>query len=185
MLKSQKKMEVGKECLVESETNTTTEVESCQEEEEPSGKNENVSGMFDILSRRAKEVSVKEDDGKSKERWDLFSKVCSAAAEQVKDNKDSNELTVNHFFVGKNEDGTKLDAEWSKYMEKTVKKEMKDLGDDENTGYHRIRQCGGCGETTFKKMKVCARCKKIHYCSKKCQRKHWKFGHKEICKKSV
>jgi len=28
---------------------------------------------------------------------------------------------------------------------------------------------------------ICAKCKKVHYCGKDCQRKDWKSGHKEIC----
>jgi len=28
----------------------------------------------------------------------------------------------------------------------------------------------------------CSQCKKVKYCSKSCQRKHWKLGHRHICK---
>ena len=34
-------------------------------------------------------------------------------------------------------------------------------------------------------LKRCVQCKKVQYCSKECQGKAWKKGHKEECKKSV
>ena len=31
-------------------------------------------------------------------------------------------------------------------------------------------------------MQICARCHKTRYCSKPCQKRHWKAGHKQECK---
>jgi len=39
--------------------------------------------------------------------------------------------------------------------------------------------CAVCG---CRADKSCAQCKKVHYCSGKCQRAHWKAGHKLNCK---
>ena len=43
--------------------------------------------------------------------------------------------------------------------------------------------CGNCGNQEKNKLKVCARCKAFSYCSKECQVKHWKAGHKVDCKR--
>jgi hypothetical protein len=42
--------------------------------------------------------------------------------------------------------------------------------------------CANCGSRDVRKFKVCARCKCFSYCSKECQVKHWKAGHKVDCK---
>lgn len=42
------------------------------------------------------------------------------------------------------------------------------------------KQCAVCGSTL--KLQHCARCPDIHYCSKDCQKSHWKI-HKTICGK--
>lgn len=47
----------------------------------------------------------------------------------------------------------------------------------------RCAQCGDTSEETKNKLKVCSRCKAFSYCSKECQVKHWKAGHKKDCKK--
>lgn len=45
--------------------------------------------------------------------------------------------------------------------------------------------CAHCGVTSKARpppqMQRCSRCKKIYYCSRDCQRKHWKGKHKEHC----
>ena len=43
------------------------------------------------------------------------------------------------------------------------------------------QKCGACGQegATSK----CGTCKKARYCGKECQRKHWKEGHKLVCRK--
>ena len=43
------------------------------------------------------------------------------------------------------------------------------------------RHCANCGERNSE-MKKCADCGKVQYCSRECQKKHWKV-HKEHCKK--
>ena len=40
--------------------------------------------------------------------------------------------------------------------------------------------CAQCGVTPSN-LSVCARCKAVSYCSKECQRVHWKAGHKKAC----
>jgi hypothetical protein len=42
--------------------------------------------------------------------------------------------------------------------------------------------CVRCGQR-FPKLKVCAQCKTVAYCSRECQLAHWKAGHKAVCKK--
>jgi len=41
--------------------------------------------------------------------------------------------------------------------------------------------CGHCQETNCQ-LQNCSRCKDIAYCSRECQIKHWKLGHKLVCK---
>lgn len=45
--------------------------------------------------------------------------------------------------------------------------------------------CGGCGEIKGKdgtNLLECGGCRKHRYCSKACQKHHWKVSHKEFCK---
>ena len=42
--------------------------------------------------------------------------------------------------------------------------------------------CTNCLKQTCKKLSRCSRCKIAHYCSKECQKDHWKNGHKKQCK---
>jgi len=44
-------------------------------------------------------------------------------------------------------------------------------------------QCGRKGETC--NLRTCTRCSNAKYCSKECQRKHWKVGHKDKCDKTA
>ena len=48
-----------------------------------------------------------------------------------------------------------------------------------NDGWKHI--CVNCGKRE-ENLKACARCRAFRYCSKKCQVKHWKDGHKVDCK---
>jgi len=43
------------------------------------------------------------------------------------------------------------------------------------------KQCSHCGKSNVG-LQVCARCKMVQYCSKDCQVKDWKDGHKTMCK---
>ena len=44
--------------------------------------------------------------------------------------------------------------------------------------------CGSCGTTQQEgeKYNQCGGCKKVRYCSKACQREHWRGGHRKACK---
>ena len=42
-------------------------------------------------------------------------------------------------------------------------------------------ECSHCSAT--KPLEECSRCKKVKYCSVKCQRQDWQKGHKKICRK--
>jgi len=64
------------------------------------------------------------------------------------------------------------------------------IGIDHVFGYvHKILSptlfpCDFCGKQYNKEhIKQCARCKKACYCGRKCQKAHWKKGHKKVCKK--
>lgn len=52
-----------------------------------------------------------------------------------------------------------------------------------DAGGHDAEFCGNCGvmEETGKKLLRCSRCKIAMYCSKDCQVKAWKSGHKREC----
>jgi hypothetical protein len=45
--------------------------------------------------------------------------------------------------------------------------------------------CNNCfspeGSATAPKLSACARCGLVVYCSRECQRVHWKAGHKQLC----
>ncbi|KAI1786275.1 hypothetical protein LXA43DRAFT_1111239 [Ganoderma leucocontextum] len=43
----------------------------------------------------------------------------------------------------------------------------------------RMRRCEGHDSTM--KLQCCSRCSTTHYCSKDCQKKHWRAGHKAAC----
>ena len=59
---------------------------------------------------------------------------------------------------------------------------------DEETKYQRRKRkkCKQCKATKKKakylKLKLCSRCKKVRYCSRKCQKISWKYKHREQCK---
>jgi hypothetical protein len=45
-------------------------------------------------------------------------------------------------------------------------------------------RCFCCGETRSENdLSRCSGCRLAYYCNKKCQKKHWKNGHKKVCKK--
>jgi len=41
-------------------------------------------------------------------------------------------------------------------------------------------RCGGC-RSIDRVMRVCEGCHMVHYCNRKCQKKHWKRGHHLRC----
>jgi hypothetical protein len=41
--------------------------------------------------------------------------------------------------------------------------------------------CGKKPEGGSKKLQKCSKCQAVRYCSKECQKKHWKGGHKAMC----
>ena len=44
-------------------------------------------------------------------------------------------------------------------------------------------ECSNTGNDTTGTMKMCGRCKMSYYCSRRCQKKAWKQGHKQCCLK--
>lgn len=49
------------------------------------------------------------------------------------------------------------------------------------------RQCRCCGQvlaSTYSSVKLmsCGACKVVHYCNRECQKRHWKAGHKAVCR---
>ncbi|KAK0475667.1 hypothetical protein EDD18DRAFT_193658 [Armillaria luteobubalina] len=44
--------------------------------------------------------------------------------------------------------------------------------------------CSTCQGLSERKLPYCSRCKSFQYCSRSCQRAHWKAGHKEKCVES-
>ncbi|XP_066280805.1 uncharacterized protein [Branchiostoma lanceolatum] len=49
----------------------------------------------------------------------------------------------------------------------------------------KIRECGFCGKlsTPEQKFSKCGSCLHVYYCSRDCQKQHWKSGHKNQCRK--
>jgi MYND finger len=47
----------------------------------------------------------------------------------------------------------------------------------------RLAICDGCGtlERKVGNLKNCGKCRQTRYCSRDCQLKHWKQGHKKKC----
>lgn len=41
--------------------------------------------------------------------------------------------------------------------------------------------CTNCGSSTAPKLKRCAQCRAVRYCSKECQKAHWASGHSKVC----
>ena len=60
-------------------------------------------------------------------------------------------------------------------QDKNGTKEMEQLNKNEKRKYSICYMCG-----TWCPMK-CSQCELVAYCSKACQKQHWKQGHKEIC----
>jgi hypothetical protein len=45
-----------------------------------------------------------------------------------------------------------------------------------------FKVCIVCGDRHRHKISLCTGCRAVHYCSRECQAKHWKEGHKDACK---
>jgi len=48
----------------------------------------------------------------------------------------------------------------------------------------REAHCGGCKRVS-RTMRKCERCLSVHYCSRRCQKKHWVHGHRNVCRARV
>ena len=66
-----------------------------------------------------------------------------------------------------------------------------DIGGSTKLYETKGRFCGGCGAGGVGKevqgqlkLKACARCKTVYYCSLECQKLDWKRGHKQVCAKT-
>jgi hypothetical protein len=44
------------------------------------------------------------------------------------------------------------------------------------------KQCAAQGCEHVRELNMCGRCKRVYYCSRRCQKKHWKAAHKLTCK---
>ena len=52
--------------------------------------------------------------------------------------------------------------------------------------WYRIRKkCTVCDKKIEGKQWICGNCKTTKYCSRHCQKYHWKYGHKDICNRFV
>eukprot|EP00928_Gymnodinium_smaydae_P080021 TRINITY_DN63827_c0_g1_i1.p3 TRINITY_DN63827_c0_g1~~TRINITY_DN63827_c0_g1_i1.p3 ORF type:complete len:101 (-),score=10.48 TRINITY_DN63827_c0_g1_i1:221-523(-) len=47
----------------------------------------------------------------------------------------------------------------------------------------KFKACARCGER-LAHLHVCSGCMKTRYCSRECQKAHWKAGHRDTCKPS-
>ena len=83
-------------------------------------------------------------------------------------------------------------APFCNWMRRRREKQLHDCSNNSSTHsgdvlYHMkcstlMEICANCGNREKEKLKVCARCKSFSYCSKECQIKHWKAGHRVDCK---
>ena len=48
----------------------------------------------------------------------------------------------------------------------------------------QANQCSFCGQPS-QDLQRCSRCKGVSYCSRDCQKQHWKVGHKKECKEVI
>ena len=67
----------------------------------------------------------------------------------------------------------------TRFLFKNLAHLHKDMGNQTTAATGLVcAYCGTCGETGA--MARCSRCKAVFYCSKSCQKKHWK-AHKQFC----
>ncbi|KAF8750674.1 MYND finger [Rhizoctonia solani] len=71
--------------------------------------------------------------------------------------------------------------------EDAAQTEFADINAPDDTSYGTaladvlVYRCSLCGNPSAS-LKRCARCKSVRYCDDACQKKHWKKGHKLVCK---
>jgi hypothetical protein len=54
---------------------------------------------------------------------------------------------------------------------------------EEDYKKEQLPRCAGCGKHYERTaLRKCAQCLGVLYCSRECQAKHWKEGHKQHCK---
>ncbi|KAG8689791.1 hypothetical protein FRC09_012256 [Ceratobasidium sp. 395] len=72
------------------------------------------------------------------------------------------------------------DVTWAEFAEiRPQDSEMLALGTGAQDAF--LYRCSLCGNPSAS-LKRCGRCKQARYCDDNCQRKHWKKGHKLVCK---
>jgi hypothetical protein len=64
-------------------------------------------------------------------------------------------------------------------------KDLKMLDEEEGKTTPTLPCCATCGtpKTTRRPLHACSQCHTTHYCNRDCQMKHWKAGHKRVCKR--
>lgn len=69
------------------------------------------------------------------------------------------------------------------YFEIIQEKGKKEMQKESLKTIKCLLNCGGCGKSQSAKKTLlkCSRCKLVYYCDKKCQKAHWKAGHKKEC----
>eukprot|EP00798_Chlamydomonas_sp_ICE-L_P028049 gene28049-31151_t len=65
-----------------------------------------------------------------------------------------------------------------------LKIELRSVEDDMSKASKPHKTCAACGSKEDVKLS-CGSCKAVQYCSVECQKKHWKEGHREVCKSSA
>eukprot|EP01084_Bolivina_argentea_P258616 436083_1 len=83
----------------------------------------------------------------------------------------------------------KEDREMERFSDPRERRHFLDLEDEwygnKEIKYGEIygvgkKECDQCGKKNMKLLK-CSYCKKVRYCSRKCQKKAWRFRHRKIC----
>ena len=62
--------------------------------------------------------------------------------------------------------------------------ESSEVFTDGESGNMYKKNCGYCGAAAAdgSQLKFCASCKSVGYCQKRCQKKHWSHGHRQVCR---
>ena len=83
-------------------------------------------------------------------------------------------------FYKNREDG---DAETKKFTE--LISNIKNISLDDGEEVKTILKCSNIGceklESKTGEFKLCTQCRVAYYCSRKCQKQHWKREHKQFC----